>query len=647
MWSIKNKTVIFNDKVIFENCNTNIQCDNSKNGAYLTFTSDTAQSENFYSLGRIKNFEKSVCFYRASPLFMSVHFGKELSSIKQETLCLLVRKSDGTYLILLPVFDENSRGAIQYKDDELQISGFTGNPDKKVKSGKLLYVIEGENPYDMMDKAADDLKEELKSFNLRKEKEIPSFLKYLGWCTWNAFYFDVDEEKYFAGLREFSENGVNLGCTIIDDGWLSTNEVEPIGARTLQSFEENRKKFPSGFKQVGKKAKEEFGITDFMVWHASMGYWAGNNIDKYDGGSTLINYPAALSQSADDLNKKFAHHPVNPQVAEEFYDDFHKYLKSVGVDGVKIDVQYLIEAVEGYIGSRFDSFNKYHSAKEKSISNNFNGNALNCMSCSNDMIYRMKNSNAIRIGADYNPDVNNSFLIVSNAYNSFWLYPITYTDWDMFFSNKEDSYVEAIARIASGSPVYISDELGSHNYQLLKQLGVEDGRVLRPSDVGRPTLDCLMNDPYEKGNILKLFNKNYCSYIIAMFNFSNESLNAYYSATDIEKIKGDEFIAFGFFDEHIRKINRNEINKLLLKGNSAELITFSPIVNGAAIIGLKDKINRSAAIENFESSGDSINITVISKGEYEIYCEKAPEKLFVNGTEKSYKYENNILIFYC
>ena len=132
-----------------------------------------------------------------------------------------------------------------------------------------------------------------------------------------------------------------------------------------------------------------------------------------------------------------------------------------------------------------------------------------------------------------------------------------------------------------------------------------------------------------------------------MFNFSNESLNAYYSATDIEKIKGDEFIAFGFFDEHIRKINRNEINKLLLKGNSAELITFSPIVNGAAIIGLKDKINRSAAIENFESSGDSINITVISKGEYEIYCEKAPEKLFVNGTEKSYKYENNILIFYC
>ena len=73
----------------------------------------------------------------------------------------------------------------------------------------------------------------------------------------------------------------------------------------------------------------------------------------------------------------------------------------------------------------------------------------------------------------------------------------------MFWSSKTEARIEAIARVVGGSAVYISDRPGEHDYDLLKSLCTEDGRVLRPLDSGRPPLDCLMSDPLHDGTVLK------------------------------------------------------------------------------------------------------------------------------------------------
>lgn len=645
IWSINGDKLIVNGEEVLSGAKSLHNGESLGNGYILSLCSDEKLSQISYSLGNLNDVEKIMCCYRINPFFMSVAFGEDISFVKEETMCLLIKKHDNRYLLLLPIFDEISRGALRFADDELQIVGFTGCSDIKIDNGRILYISEGENPYKMMDLAAEELKRKIGDFELRRNKSFPEYMNYLGWCTWNAFYFDVDENKYLTGLKEFKENGVQLGMTLIDDGWLSTDDVMPIGARTLTSFRENKDKFKRGFAKLSEIAKDDYGIKKFMVWHASMGYWAGVKMGKYTSEGVNVSFPDALSNFAQSFNEKIIHFPIKPENAENFYDEFHKYLKASGIDGVKIDVQYVIEGVEETTGGRIKTFNIYQSAKEKSVHENFSDNAVNCMSCSNDMLYRMRHTNAIRSGNDYMPEIKNFSLIASNAYNTFWMYPIAYADWDMFFSNKPESYVEAIARIAGGSSICVSDELSNHDYKLLKELSLEDGRVLRPKEPGRPTLDCLMDDPQKKGNALKIFNKNDCTYILGLFNFNSDSVKMSISPDDVEDIPAGDYVLFGFFNKEIIKIKNNEKISIEINGETADLFTVSPCKNGVAVIGLEEKINPSAAVSEIQVSGLNINVNVISNGKYKLYSDFKPEVLTVNGEKTDYIYKNNIISF--
>lgn len=46
---------------------------------------------------------------------------------------------------------------------------------------------------------------------------------------------------------------------------------------------------------------------------------------------------------------------------------------------------------------------------------------------------------------------------------------------------------------------FYSDKPGNHNFKLLRKLVLPDGSVLRARLPGRPTRDCLFNDPARDG----------------------------------------------------------------------------------------------------------------------------------------------------
>ena len=66
-------------------------------------------------------------------------------------------------------------------------------------------------------------------------------------------------------------------------------------------------------------------------------------------------------------------------------------------------------------------------------------------------------------------------------------------DWDMFQSSHERGAFHAAARVVSGGPVYVSNKVGAHDFELLRKMVLSDGSVLRADLPGRPTLDC----PYD------------------------------------------------------------------------------------------------------------------------------------------------------
>ena len=50
--------------------------------------------------------------------------------------------------------------------------------------------------------------------------------------------------------------------------------------------------------------------------------------------------------------------------------------------------------------------------------------------------------------------------------------------------------------------MYVSDSPGKHDFDILKQLVLPDGSVLRGLLPGRPTLDCLFVDPLRDAHSL-------------------------------------------------------------------------------------------------------------------------------------------------
>ena len=80
---------------------------------------------------------------------------------------------------------------------------------------------------------------------------------------------------------------------------------------------------------------------------------------------------------------------VNPEKVFQFYNELHSYLASAGIDGVKVDVQNILETLGAGHGGRVKLARKYHQALEASIARNFPDNGIICcMSHNTDGLYR-------------------------------------------------------------------------------------------------------------------------------------------------------------------------------------------------------------------------------------------------------------------
>ena len=115
---------------------------------------------------------------------------------------------------------------------------------------------------------------------------------------------------------------------------------------------------------------------------------------------------------------------------------------------------------------------------------------------------------------DPSGDPNGTFWLqgchmVHCAYNSLWMGNFIHPDWDMFQSTHPCAQFHAASRAISGGPIYVSDSVGEHNFELLKSLALPDGSILRCQYYALPTRDCLFEDPSHDGKtMLKIWNLN-------------------------------------------------------------------------------------------------------------------------------------------
>ncbi|KAG6749774.1 hypothetical protein POTOM_046843 [Populus tomentosa] len=167
---------------------------------------------------------------------------------------------------------------------------------------------------------------------------------------------------------------------------------------------------------------------------------------------------------------------VQPDQGGDFYDSMHSYLASVGVTGAKVDAIHTLEYVSEEYGGRVELAKSYHRGLSDSLAGNVKGSGLisSMQQCNDFFFLGTKHMSMGGVGDDF---WLQGVHMIHCAYDSMWMGQIIQPDWDIFQSDHLCSRFHAGSRAICGGPVYVSDSVGGHDFELLKKLVYPDGVI--------------------------------------------------------------------------------------------------------------------------------------------------------------------------
>jgi len=618
-------------------------------GAFIKFRSRQRSSAFSAQFKIPAGFAKWVAAFRYDPFWMIGRVGDQISDVPAETQFMLAERSNGLSVIVVPLVNAPFRCSLRgAADDSLELFAETGDSDVHGDECIGLFIASLSNPYELVAKGARSVARFYGPSRLRVEKAPPSWFDTFGWCTWDAFYDKVSHEKVRAGLESLASGGVTPKMLILDDGWQSVERTSE-GQTRLIGFPANDK-FAGGLSETVGMAKDEFGITNFLVWHAFNGYWGGVDPQAMPDYEIAIqprkNTEAIVKQDAkidDGWGGNVG--VVLPKDIGRFFNDYHSYLKGQGVDGVKVDSQGTIESVAHGLGGRVEVTRRYREGLEQSAVANFNGNLINCMSCTMEMLYNAIDTTVTRTFTDFWPNLPEShgLHLYSNSLISLWFGEFVQPDWDMFQSGHAAGPYHAAGRIVGGSSLYVSDKPGEHNFELLRKLVRPDGSVLRADYPGRPTYDCLYRDVTKEDMLLKIFNFVGDIGVIGVFNAQggqDAKIAGAMTPSDADGIVGEEFAVYAQTSGDLKLMNRAESWPLSLGYLGFEIFTVSPVVDGVALIGDPQMFLSAGVIDSKKANGNGEYI-VKGGGKLLAWTQCRPDSVTVNGKSALFTYDDS------
>lgn len=698
--------------------------DFASGGTFVGSLFPDGKSHHVFELGKLRDL-RFICCFRFKLWWMTQRVGRTGSDLPAESQFLLiespgVRNPGGSheetlYTVMLPLLDGSFRASLQgNEDDGIEVCLESGDPavvSKQILRG--LYIHAGSNPFKVIGQAVRSVEEHMGSFLRREKKQLPGLLDCFGWCTWDAFYTNVNADGVLKGLDSLAKGGAPAKFLIIDDGWQSTADDEEAQkeaavtagtqyAKRLTDIKANDKfskvkhmevstpeEVVHGLGHLVKDAKALHDLKYVYVWHALIGYWGGvkpgasctahyesSVVFPVHSPSVLLNQPD-MKEDSLTLNGLGL---VNPTKIFQFYDELHSYLAQCGVDGVKVDVQNILETLGAGFGGRVALAKAYHLALEKSIKKNFKDNGIiACMSHNTDGLYSAMQTAVVRASDDFWPrdPASHTVHIISVAYNSLFLGEFMQPDWDMFQSRHLAAEFHGAARAVGGCAVYVSDKPGEHDFNVLKKLVLPDGSVLRALLPGRPTRDSLFVDPArDLISVLKIWNMNRFGGIVGAFNCQGaawckvgrkyavhdpcpDAVSSTVSAADVDGLADaagpnwtGEVVVFSHQAGELVRLSKDAALVVSLPNLQFELFTVMPLMhlgNGVSVapIGLVHMYNsggsiQSVAIGSPEQGGtlaSSVTVRARGAGEFTIFATHKPRSCAVDGEKVPFYYD--------
>ncbi|CAK7323377.1 unnamed protein product [Dovyalis caffra] len=686
--------------------------------AFLGATSSESSSRHVFKLGVILDV-RLLSLFRFKVWWMIPRVGNSGSDIPIETQMLLLEARKGqdldksndspSYILFLPFLDGEFRSSLQgNSSNELEFCLESGDPAIVTsESIRAVFVNHGNHPFDLVKE----------SMNL-SEGGTPAKLLIIddGWQdTTNEFQKEGEpfiEGSQFGGRLVSIEENNKFRRTANESLGDAPNNLKHFVADIKRTFglnpwdlmiivdRDGAEEFIATALQADQVHKHQHNfhlnvlplLKYVYVWHALLGYWGGlvpnaRETKKYNPRLTYpLQSPGNLANMRDlsmDCMEKYGIGAIDPERISQFYDDLHRYLASQNVDGVKVDVQNILETIANGFGGRVSLTRHFQEALEKSIAANFQDNSIICcMGLSTDSIYHSKRSAITRASDDYYPQnpATQTLHIAAVSFNSIFLGEVFVPDWDMFYSLHDAAEFHAIARAVGGCAVYVSDKPGHHDFKILKRLVLPDGSVLRAKYPGRPSKDCLFIDPVMDGkSLLKVWNLNKCTGVIGVFNCQGAGswpclditnhkhvtaeISGEVSPADVEyfeevsgKLWTGDCAIYSFNKGWLSRLRKEGKFAVGLKTLQCDVFTISPIkvyyekIEFAAI-GMMNMYNSGGAIESVEQPSDSsssskIQIKGRGAGSFGGYSSVKPKSCSINGKDEEFIYreEDKLLV---
>ncbi|KAI9930992.1 hypothetical protein MW887_010647 [Aspergillus wentii] len=558
-----------------------------------------------------------------TPWLVPRHGSKTFRLTEDAILCSFLRE-DGTNFVLLAVSGtnniltllksgENGELVIKAQSDNEEISRFevlaSASDDFEKALGALIYearklvssyaegsVIKDPTPpksppghdYVMVEKGPE-------------VQWLTDWYDGLTYCTWNGLGQDLTEENILHALDALKANGINISNLIIDDNWQSLdNEGDHQFTRRWKHFEANPKAFPRGLKHAVDAIRQSHpNIEHIAVWHALFGYWGGISPEsdltrRYKIKEVKITNPAAGGQigRAFDRGSLLA---IDPDDVNRFYENFYRFLTSVGIDSVKTDAQFFLDLLENpedrrrFITAYQDAWSiaslRYFSTRSISCMSQFPQGIFHSQLPTNKPTIPMRNSD------DFCPDVADShpWHVFCNAHNSLLTrFLNVIPDWDMFQTNHPYASFHAAARCISGGPIYITDKPGKHDMAVLDQMTAPTTHgatvILRPSVVGR-TIDVYHD--YNQRHILRVGTYNGRATtgtgILGLFNIRASEASCIVPLKDIPGIDQGPDVrhvvrahSSGRITDPLKPSGQNSLMTVVLEEKGWEILTAYP-----------------------------------------------------------------------
>jgi hypothetical protein len=512
----------------------------------------------------------------------------------------------------------------------------------------------GEDPYALFESLwAAGMREMGHPENLRKCKTFPAILENIGWCTWNssAMGKDLNEDLLIRGAKYFRDARFPIGWFLVDDGWFNQT------GNKLNSFHPDVEKFPHAFREIIRTLKQEYHLKDVGIWHALNGYWQGINPEselgkKYRGD--LIVYREPVSPDRDTSAWRTCSF-ISPlaDAPGRFYGEFHRYLSEEGVTFVKVDNQLVVERMAGGNFPIWDGAGRYHAALNSSVARWFNNTIINCMDMTPDAWGNFGTTAVARTSEDYFPyekgesyDLqrgNAAAHVLQAVYNSLYFSQMVFPDFDQFQSHNPNAVFHAIARAINNGPIYITDNIGEGNFDVLRPLVYSDGRIIRSDDPLLPAEDCLfqVQDPRP----FKAFSRAGDAGLLGIWNCADaDSVEGSFRPSDVHGIRGEKFALFERLSGAMRYAGRDDVIPVSLGRLGCRLYYVIPLIDGMAAVGLIDKYNAPATLLQSSVKGGVISAVLYERGKFAAVGPHAPHSVSVNGTEVPFTYSGGLII---